>query len=238
MIKNLSLIILAAILLPASASAQQGDPAVILKIRSILHDPVNQAADLYLPDQSGGIVKLQLMAANLSAEQSIRVTNGTLVLYDKAAVDPQKPKESVAASVKIPGNSKRGIIILTPAPAGQNPPYRMVYLDDSPVGFPKGESRVLSLVPVEIAIEAGEHKLSIGPGQIGNVPAVKKVNEFNMAQTNFYYKEGTSWVAFTERQLQYLDEFRRIVIVHVTPGSNQPCASTIVDTASSVAVAP
>lgn len=229
--------VLAAVMLPTSVRAQQGEGAVVLKIRAILHDPVSQAAELYLPDQAGGISKMDLIPANFSAEQSIRTVNGNLVLYDKAAVDPQKPQDSVAASVKVPANSKRGILIVTPAPAGQNPPFRMVYIDDSPTVFRKGESRVLSLVPVETAIEAGEHKLPISPGNVTSVPAVKKINEFNMAQTNFYYKEGTSWVVFTERQLQYLDEFRRIFIVHVTPGSTQPNVSTIVDTASITAAA-
>jgi len=60
---------------------------------------------------------------------------------------------------------------------------------------------------------------------------VRNVNEFNMAQTNFYYQEGGSWVAFTERQLQFLDACRRLFIVHVTPGATAPTVTTIVDTA-------
>lgn len=44
-------------------------------------------------------------------------------------------------------------------------------------------------------------------------------------------KEGENWNPFTERQLQFLDEFRRIFIIHTTPGSNQPFVATIVDTA-------
>jgi hypothetical protein len=51
-----------------------------------------------------------------------------------------------------------------------------------------------------------------------------------MAQTNFHYKDGPSWITFTERQVQYLKEFRRIYIVHVVAGANQPNISTIVDT--------
>jgi len=63
------------------------------------------------------------------------------------------------------------------------------------------------------------------------VPAVSKVNDFNMAQTNFYYQQGGSWVAFTERQLQFLDACRRLFIVHVTPGAITPTVTTIVDIA-------
>jgi len=107
----------------------------------------------------------------------------------------------------------------------------MIIIDDSAKVFPKGESRALPLVTVETAIQAGEHRLSIHPGKITNVPPVRKVNEYNLAQTNFYYKQGESWVPFTERQLQYLDAFRRVFIIHVTPGAIQPSVTTIVDTA-------
>ena len=235
MIQNISLWVAAALLLPASLHAQQSEGAALVQIRAVLHDPVNPVADLFLTDQAGSVVKLNLTPASLSATQITRPVNGSLVLYNTAAVDPKKPQEHVAATVKIPEDTKRAIVIVVPAPAGQSPAYRMVLLDDSPTAFAKGESRVISLVPVDTAIEAGEHKLPINPGKVTKVPAVKKLDEFNNAQTNFYYKEGTSWVAFTERQLQYLDQFRRIFIVHVTPGSTQPFVTTIVDTATPVA---
>jgi hypothetical protein len=61
------------------------------------------------------------------------------------------------------------------------------------------------------------------------VPPVTKVNEFNMAQTNFFYQQGEAWVVFTERQLQYLDASRRLFIIHATPGALQPTITTIVD---------
>jgi hypothetical protein len=103
-------------------------------------------------------------------------------------------------------------------------------IDDSAKAFPAGESRVLPLITVETAIQAGEHKLSVPPGKITKVSPVKKVDEFNMAQTNFYYKQGEAWVPFTERQLQFLDAYRRIFIIHATPGALQPTVTTIVDT--------
>ena len=96
--------------------------------------------------------------------------------------------------------------------------------------FPNGESRVISLINVESAIQAGEHKLPVKPGTITRVPSVRKVDDFNMAQTNFYYQQDGSWVAFAERQLQFLDASRRIFIIHATPGALQPTVTTIVDT--------
>ena len=156
--------------------------------------------------------------------------NGSLVLYDKAAIDPENPAASLAASVKLPPDLKRAIVVVLPAPPGGKPAYRMLLIDDSEKAFPNGESRALSLISVETAIQAGEHKLPVHPGKITRVPPVRKVNEFNMAQTNFYYQQGGSWVAFAERQLQYLDACRRLFIIHATPGALQPTVTTIVDT--------
>lgn len=231
MISKNSLIPAISLLLSAALHAQQAPSAQKITVRAVLHDPVNPAAELFMPDDAGKIAKLNLVPANLGQAQATVPVNGALVLYKSAMVDPKNPQASLAASVKVPQNLKKAIILIVNAGPNANPPYRMVLIDDSPTGFPKGECRVLNLIPAETAVEAGEHKLPVKPGAMVAIPTVKKKNEFNMAQTNFYMKEGENWNPFTERQLQFLDEFRRIFIIHTTPGSNQPFVATIVDTA-------
>ena len=90
----------------------------------------------------------------------------------------------------------------------------------------------MTLIGVEAAIQAGEHRVPIHPSEIARIPPVKKVNADNMAQTNLYYKQAEAWVPFTEKQLQYLDDYRRTFIVHATPGVLQPTVTIIVDTSS------
>lgn len=223
--------LIVSLVFPLVANAQEGQAAPPLQIRSMLHDPVNPVADLFVADKSGRIVKLDLAQASLGQPQITVPQNGNIVLYDKAAVDPQKPQASLAGSVKVPAGCTRCILILLRNEADKKPGFKVLALDDGPKGFPKGETRVLSLLPVDTAMEAGEHKLSVPSGKITSVPAVKKVNEFNMAQMNFYYKEGPQWMPFSERQIQFLDEFRRIIVLHVTPGATFPLATTVVDTA-------
>ena len=210
--------------------AQQDAAAATVLIRAVLHDPVSSVASLFLSDQTGAVVKVEFLPQDLSKPLMTLPVNGSLVLYDKATVDPKNPEASLAATCKLPPNAKRGIIVVMPSPAGSKPAYRMVFISDSAKEFPKGESRVLTLVQAEAAIEAGEHKLPIHPGKITSLPPVKKVNEYNMAQTNFYYKQGEAWTPFVERQLQFLDGFRRIFILHTTPGALSPTVTTIVDT--------
>lgn len=218
--------------LSVAAQGQQNEADTPIQIRAVLHDPIHPTAELFLSDKGGSIVKLEFRAQDLSAPQLTQLVNGSLVLYDKLAIDPKKPEASLAASCKIPPNTKRGIVVVLPSPVGTKPAYRMVFIDDSAKAFPKGECRALTLLSVDAAIEAGEHKLPIHPGIIASVPPVKKVNEYNLAQTNFYYKQGEAWTVFTQRQLQYLEGFRRIFIIHATPGALQPTVTTIVDTAT------
>lgn len=140
----------------------------------------------------------------------------------------------VAASVKLPPGLKRAIIVIPPAPAGTKPACRMDLIDDSVPAFPEDESRIISPVPMATSLEVGEHKPTIRPGEITRVPAATKVNDYNIAQTSFSDKEGDTQTVFNDRQLQNLDGFRRIFIVHPTPSGSQPGITTIVDTVQAV----
>jgi hypothetical protein len=230
----LSVLLLATSILPGLAQ----DKAAPLEIRAAYHNPVRPVVDLYLPDQSGNLVRLNLVAEGLSRPQLTRPLEGSLVLYSQPQVDPENPGDAVAAVYKLPADLRKAIILVFPASEGAKRPYRLVVINDAPTSFRKGESRIINLTPVETAVLAGEHKLTIPPGKLRTVPAVTGRNEFNMAQTNFYYKEGESWVPITERQLQFLDTTRRIFLVYLTRGSVQPFVTTIVDTTPEVLIVP
>jgi hypothetical protein len=175
------------------------------------------------------MVKLSLASMELGKAQLTVPLEGSLVLFNTAPVDPKNPEPSIAASGTVPNNMKRAIAIIEPAPANSKPAYRMVLIDDSLEAFPKGESRVLSMVSLETAMEAGEHKLPCKPRAITGMPAVRKLDAYNMAQTNFYYKMNGSWIVFSECRMKYLDVFRQIFIVYTRPGSSAPELMTLID---------
>lgn len=201
-----------------------------VSIRAVLHDPINPIAELFYPNEAGLPTPLEFRPKDLTSPLVMLPVEGTLVLRDSATVDPENPMAGVAAAVKLPASLRRAILVVLPAPPDSKVPYRLLVIDDSEKAFPKGESRVLSLLGVKTAVEAGEHKIPLEPGKISRIPPVRKVNDFHMAQTNFYYQHGESWIPFTERQLQFTDACRRLFIVHATPGALQPSISTIVDT--------
>ena len=107
--KHLCLLILLG--LPMAGQAQQ-DPPPPVRIRVVLHDPVHPTAELYFPDQAGAIVKLEFRPKDLSRPKMTRPVNGSLVLYNRANVDPENPEASLAASCRIPSNTKRAIVVV------------------------------------------------------------------------------------------------------------------------------
>jgi hypothetical protein len=218
--------------LSPAVHAQDDKNTAPIQIRAVLHDPAHPVMDLFIPDQSGSAVKLDLRRANLSPAQMTSPVDGKILFYNSGVVDPNKPMENLATTLKVPPGLNRVIVILIPNPPDSKSAMRAVLIDDTAKGFPNGESRILSMIPVEVGIQAGEHRLRAEPGKVTRIPAVEERNEFNIAQTSFYYKKDDSWVVFTERQVQYLDKFRRIFLVSVPPGGGHPYITTIVDTAA------
>ena len=225
---------LVAFLLSASAHSQEAKSSTAhLSVRAFLHDPLHAAAELYLKDVKGDVVKLQLTPEEIGKAQSTVPLNGSLVLFNTTTVDQKNPVPSIAASASVPHNMKRAIVIVMPAPPNSKPAYRMILIDDSSAAFPAGESRILALVPFDTAVEAGEHKLLCKPGKITGMAPVRKLNPYNMAQTDFYYKKNDSWLVFNECKMKYLDVFRQIFIVHTRPGGTAPLLTTLIDQAPS-----
>jgi hypothetical protein len=197
-------------------------------IRGLLHDPSKPNAQFFVGKVGESMVPLKLAEEGLTEGQKVPVVNGSLNLYSSATVDPKNPAASLAATVKVPAGSGRLIVVILPAAQG-TPPYRMVTLSDDPKAFPWGESRAVNLTPVDFALEVGDLKLPLPSGKITPVPKVTKVDEYNRAQTNFYYKQGAQWVVASERQMQYVNNLRRLFLIFKAPGALAPDVRTIVD---------
>lgn len=213
------------ILLGAPAILAQGQSAARkLTLRGYLHDPVHPALvpfvfkepDNKASDKSGGKeTPLVWRMDGLSDPVEVNAVENTLYLH--------LPGGQMAARIKVAESIKRCIVIVVPATEpGTGLPYRMVLLDDDPARFPYGTSKVLNMTGVQAAVEAGEHKLKLDSGKISMIPEVRKVDDFNMAQANFYVRNGESWIPITERRLQFMDNFRRVYLIFSTPGSKRP----------------
>jgi hypothetical protein len=197
-----------------------------LQMRAVLHDPAQPEMQFFV-GKVDGLVPLNLVAEGLAEPQKISTENGLLNLYSSAVVDKNNPSASLAASVKVPPGASRVIAIILPSQG--TPPYKMFLLDDDAGSFPWGESKAVNLTGVDFAVEIGEHKILVPSGKIMAVPKVKKLDEFNRAQTNFYYKNEDRWVVAAERQMQYIDTLRRVFLIYKSQNAVGPDVRTIMD---------
>lgn len=207
------------------AAAETTRPLVV---RAVLNDPVNPGVVFQIRTRGEALNQLQLMNEAVPQPVTIDFAGDTLSLYGEKVIGDAKVPPVLAAA-QIPASVQRCMLVITPAPKGAKLPYQMVAFNDSPQAFPFGESRILNTTIVPMAMEAGSSKVSVPPGAFVAIKSVKDVNQFKMAQTNFYMKSGESWLPVSERQIQYLDTMRRIFIVYVTPGSTSAMVRTIID---------
>ena len=213
---------------PGSLSAEESIRK--LGIRVLVHDPVRPVPELHVADDRGGVVPLNLVSKDLSGTQQVRLAGDRLAFYSSSETDTSEPGESLIGSVRIPPSAEKAIVVLFPEGDGKG--YRGLVIDDSAGRFPNGTSRVINGTPVEIAVRAGEHRLAVKPGAVLKIPPVSRKNDFNFAQTDFFYRldEKSQWTSFSERQLKFVDSARRIFVTFVSKGAVAPAVSTVLDT--------
>ncbi len=215
-----------------TAAAQESPAAAKLRLRAVLHDPLSPHAELYVRDAAGALVRLYLALEGLTEAQNVSLTDGTLQLFSSATVDPAKPLEHLAATVAVPADVKRAIVLVFPAGGDAKPPYRMMVISDGAAAFPKAESRVVNLTRLQMAMKAGEHSVKLPASSVSKVPKVAKLNGLNQAQTEFYRKgKGENeWLLLAERPMQFTDGLRNIILIYQMPNVEAPQLRTLVDT--------
>lgn len=194
-----------------------------IEFRGYIHDPIQPpAGDFSIVEKPGKTVPFIWRIEGWSEPVRVNTDTDELPFLTNSG--------ELAARVKIPpdAGSVRIILVRDPKP-GASPPYRAVVLNATPGSFPWGSSQVVSMISAETAVQAGEHRLRLPGGKITQIPPVKKRDEFNMAQLDFYLNENGSWTPFTERRIQFVDDTRRVLLVHATPGSQHPSVTTLLE---------
>lgn len=230
-IKHLILSLLGGTLvLTASAAPQEASAKV--RIRAVLHDPMKPFVEMYVQGDAGNLIRLNLAMEGLTKPQIVSCPKSTLQLYSSSTADPAKPLANLLASVAVPEGVKQAIIFIVPAGENDKAPYKLMVLNDAFDAFGKGESRVINMTYLPLAITAGEHSKEIAPASIVTVPRVTKVNAMNQAQTVFYRKVDKDWVVLSERPMQFTNTLRNIFLIYLMPNVAEPQIRTLIDTST------
>ena len=211
-------------------SSAEPEASVKVRIRAVLHDPMKPFAEMYVRGATGTMVRLNLAMEGLTQPQIVTCPKGVLQLYSSPAPDPEKPRLNLLASAAVPDRTKQAIVFIVPAGDKEQPPYKLLVLNDAFDVFAKGESRVINMTSLPLAIRAGEHSKEIPPARIVTVPRVTKVNDMNQAQTVFFRKIDQDWVVLSERPMQYTNTLRNMFLIYLMPNVAEPQIRTLIDT--------
>jgi len=222
------LCVLVAVCLPGIVAAQTPAGGRI-RLRTLLHDPLNPYAEFHVAGAKAGMERLNLSMEGIGTAQDVSFADGTLRLFSSATIDPAKPLANLAAACAVPAGLKRAIVLIVPAGPDAKPPYKLMLLDDSASAFPPGESRAINLTALPMAMAAGEHRVQLKPAAITPIPKVTKLNDLNQAHTRFYQKDGDDWVLFNERPTQYTDKVRNLFLLFTMPGVPDAQVRTLID---------
>lgn len=214
------------------AACAQPEATTKVRIRAVLHDPMKPFAEMYVAGASGALERLNLAMEGLGEPQTITLPKGVLLLYSSSTIDSTKPLANLLASAAVPEGLKQAIVFILPAAEEGKPPYKLMVLNDSAAAFPRGESRVVNLTRLPLALRAGEHSLEIAPAKIVAVPRVTKLNAMNQAQTSFYRKADKEWVLLSERPMQFTATLRNIFLIYLMPNVEEPQIRTLIDTSA------
>lgn len=223
--------ILLAAALTLAASAQPA-ASVKLRIRAVLHDPLKPFAAMYVPGTTDALIRLNLALEGLTDPQLVTLPMGVLQFFATPTRDPANPQANLLASVQVPAGVTQAIILILPAGDKAKLPYKLMILNDGLAAFGMGESRVINLTALPLAIKAGEHNKEIPPATVVAVPPVTKVNDLNQAQTLFYRKTDTEWVLLAERPMQFTATLRNIFLMYLMPNVEEPQIRTLIDTST------
>lgn len=208
----------------------QPEASAKVRIRAVLHDPMKPFAEMYVADATGKLERLNLAMEGLTEPQTVTLPKGVLMLYSSSTIDATKPLANLLASAAVPEGVKQAIVFILPAADEGKAPYKLMVLNDSAAAFPRGESRVINLTRLPLAVRVGEHSLEVAPAKIVAVPRVTKLNATNQAQTSFYRKADKEWVLLSERPMQFTATLRNLFLIYLMPNVEAPQIRTLIDT--------
>ena len=175
---------------------------------------------------------MNLALEGLTEAQVVSVSDGTLSLFKSETFDEENPLENLAAKAAVPAGVTRAIVLVFPSGKESGPPYRMLVINDDPKVFKKGETRVLNLTGLSLAMKIGEHSGKLAPAAVTPIPPVTKRNDLNQAPTAFFLK-GTGkdeWILFAERPMQFTETVRNMILVYGVGKAKMPSLRTLIDT--------
>lgn len=205
-----SLILTLAIFWVATLAAQDTPPKVAASFYAFDYAPKLQQVSIMAAE--GDYQKITLSKANIIGPIEAVLVDSNLALYGAPVETDGVITRPVVATVKIPSQIKKPLIVVFPAPEGKRRPYNSLVLDHANTDFPLGVYRVINASPFPIRGIISQNTIKTKPGSIEDLKPTGEPG--TTVPMRFEYFENERWNLLTETRCAIRNDRRWLVCVY------------------------
>lgn len=142
----------------------------------------------------------------------------------KLVISADEGGERVVATATVPRGVEQAVLFMLadPGGSGAGPRYRVLVVDESINGFPKGGAFICNLAPDDSRFEIGESKVQLRPGQSDTLGRPEGIDEYNMAPFRVWIRKGETWADVKDSLLRCSEKERYFLFTLVSRTGARP----------------
>lgn len=164
---------------------------------------------------------IDIAAEEISAPVKYMTDDSNRLIFTNSK-DPKK----VVAEVALPASAQSVILVFIPTATEESLPWKVMVIEDSVAHFPDGGAFVVNLQPQDIRFTIGEIKLMLKSGSAHAIPKPKKVDDFNMAYTQFEFFKNEKWSIASESVQRFIPGLRYLMFCYLDHKSGRARVET------------
>lgn len=168
---------------------------------------------------------IELSTANLVGPVKAVVEKGAVMFFQKPAGEGAAPRP--AASIKLPADAKRAVVVLVPAAEGEALPYRGFAFSHENRAFPMGSMKIVNLSPYPVRWNIGGEVMGLRPGGVeGFRPKGEPGSNQNVV---FQVEKEGRWLPLTTTRWAVRDDRRYLMCLYEDPATRRMGLRSIPD---------
>lgn len=220
--------LLSLLLLSFAPHLHAQDPAAKVSVSFYAFAYLKGHESVQVPTAAGNFTTVRLSTANIVGPVECTVRDGRIALLAaKAPAEPAGAAPPEIASVKMPANLRRAVVILFPPAAGKAAEYRTLVLNHDATDFPLGIYRLVNLANKPVRGAVGREIVQAKPGGIADLKLTG--NPGTVVPVRFEFQENERWNLLTETRAAIRQDRRWLMFIFQDPATGRMNIRSIPD---------